>query len=237
MNKRRAWQRYLAEFIGTFAIVFVACGSVISDVWSNGAVTLLGIALAPGLMVIAMIHAFGGICAAHFNPAVTLGFVAARRFPIQHVPGYLAAQLLGALLASSLYWLFYPTEIATQANFGAHIPQVSFGIGVAFEVVITFLLMIVIMSAATDKRRPGAANALAIGVIITVNIIVGAALTGGSMNPFRSLAPALFAGGAALAALPIYLIGPPVGAILAALCFEALRDDQAFAQSALADID
>lgn len=232
IEKRQPWQRYLAELIGTFAIVFAACGAVISDVWSNGAVTLLGIALAPGLMVMAMVYTFGGISAAHYNPAVTLAFAAARRFPWRHVLPYLVAQLIGALLASLAHSFFYPAAIAAQAHFGAHLPNVGWGTGIAFEIVITFFLMMVIMAVATDKRSPAAVSGLAIGMIVALNIMVGAALTGGSMNPFRSLAPAIFAGGAALTALPIYLIGPTVGAILAALCYETLRDGESYAQSA-----
>jgi MIP family channel proteins len=236
-EKRQPWQRYLAELIGTFAIVFAACGAVISDVWSNGAVTLLGIALAPGLMVMAMVYTFGGISAAHYNPAVTLAFAAAGRFPRGQVLPYLVAQLIGALLASLAHSFFYPAAIASKAHFGAHLPNVGWGAGLAFELVITFFLMIVIMAVATDKRTPAAASGLAIGVIVILNILVGAAVTGGSMNPFRSLAPAIFAGGAALSALPIYLLGPTAGAILAALCYETLRDDLAHAQSAPADLD
>ena len=99
---RKPWQRYLAEFIGTFAIVFGACGAVISNSASNGAVTLMGIALVPGLMVLAMVYTLGPISAAHFNPAVTLAFAAVRRFPWRHVLPYVAAQMAGALLASGL---------------------------------------------------------------------------------------------------------------------------------------
>jgi MIP family channel proteins len=228
--QRRPSQRYLAEFVGTFAIVFVACGAVISDTASHGAVTLLGVALAPGFMVMAMVYALGPISAAHFNPAVTLGFAVARRFPWRHVAPYLLAQVMGALLASALHALIYGGEIAMQANYGAHFPSVSIGAAILFEVIITFFLMLVIMAVATDKRANGAVAGLAIGLTVAVCILFGAAITGASMNPVRSLAPALFAGKSALIHLPIYLIGPPLGAIVAALCYEALRDGQNHAQ-------
>jgi MIP family channel proteins len=234
--QRRAGQRYWAEFIGTFAIVFVACGAVISDKVSHGAVTLLGIALAPGFMVAAMVYALGPISAAHFNPAVTLGFAVARRFPWRYVLPYLLAQVAGALLASALHAFIYGVDGAMQADYGAHFPAVSIGAAILFEVIITFFLMLVIMAVATDKRANSAVAGLAIGLTVAVCILFGAAITGASMNPARSLAPALFAGKRALIHLPIYLVGPPLGAILAALGYEALRDGQTHAQSAPADL-
>jgi MIP family channel proteins len=235
---RKPWQRYLAEFIGTFAIVFAACGAVISNSASNGAVTLLGIALVPGLMVLAMVYALGPICAAHFNPAVTLAFAATRRFPWQHVLPYIAAQTMGALMASGLHGVLYGRDVAMRVSYGAHIPAagVSFGSALGFEVIYGFFLMLVIMAVATDARVPGPVPAIAIGLTVAMAILLGGPISGASMNPVRSLAPAVFAGGAALAALPIYLIGPTVGAVLAAFIYEQLRDGETHAQSAPADI-
>jgi MIP family channel proteins len=234
---RKPWQRYLAEFIGTFAIVFGACGAVISNAASGGAVTLLGIAFVPGLMVMAMIYTLGPISAAHFNPAVTLAFAVVRRFPWRHVLSYLAAQLAGALLASGLHGALFGQEAALRVSYGAHIPAngVSFASALGFEVIYGFFLMLVIMGLATDRRVPGPVPGLAIGLVVAMAIMLGGPISGASMNPVRSFAPAIFAGGQALAALPIYLIGPTVGAVLAAFIYEALRDGEAHAQSAPAE--
>lgn len=235
---RRPWQRYLAEFVGTFGVVFAACGAVISNTASNGAVSLMGIALAPGLMVLALIYALGPICAAHFNPAVTIAFAVTRRFPWRHVPAYLMAQLAGAVFASALHQALYGRDIAMQASYGAHIPAawVTAPAAIGFEAIFGFLLMLVIMGVATDKRVGGPMPGLAVGLTVALAIMVGGPISGASMNPVRSLAPALFAGGQALAVLPIYLVAPTVGAVAAALVYEAMRDGSTHAQSAPADL-
>jgi MIP family channel proteins len=234
---RRPWQRYLAEFLGTFALVFAGCGAAISDTMTNGGVSHLGIALTFGFVVAVMIYALGPISAAHFNPAVTLGFAAARRFPWRHVPAYLGAQAAGAFGASLLHRLLYGAELAGRASYGATTPAVPLGAAIGFEVVLTFLLMLVIMAVATDRRVPGAVPGLAIGLTVALCALFGGPATGASMNPARSLGPALFAGGAALTSLPLYLMAAPVGAVLAALCYELLRDGTVHAQSAPADLE
>lgn len=233
---RANWQRYLAEALGTFAIVYAGCGAIISNVHSDGAVTHPGICLTFGLVVAAMIYSLGPISAAHFNPAVTLGFAVARRFPWKHVPAYVAAQVVGALLASGMHAGLYGA-VAARAKFGATLPSISSLSAFSFEVVLTFLLMLVIMAVATDKRVSGTVPALAIGSTVAVDALFGGPMTGASMNPARSLAPALFAGGEALSTLPLYLFAPCVGATLAALCFEVLRDGLTHAQGAPADFD
>ncbi|BCX03754.1 MAG: hypothetical protein KatS3mg053_1692 [Candidatus Roseilinea sp.] len=180
---RRPWQRYLAEFIGTFAIVFVACGAVISDAASGGAVTLLGIALAPGLMVLAMIYALGPVCAAHFNPAVTIGFAVSRRFPWRHVAPYILAQVGGALLASALHLLLYGRDVAMPVSFGAHIPRVAAPQAIGFEIVFGFFLMFVIMAVATDKRVSAPVPGLAIGLTVALAIMFGGPISGRVHEP------------------------------------------------------
>ncbi len=234
---RAHWQRYLAEGIGTFFVVFGACGAVISDVASSGAVTLLGIAFVPGLMVLVMIYTLGPVSAAHFNPAVTIGFAMARRFPWRHVLPYGLAQACGALLASGAHQLLYGRDVALRANFGAHIPAagVSVAQAIGFEIIFGFLLMFVIMAVATDARVTAPVPALAIGFTVALAIMFGGPISGASMNPIRSLAPAVFAGGQALVLLPVYLFAPTVGAILAAFVYEALRDGQTDARSAPGD--
>lgn len=235
---RPHWHRYLAELIGTFFVVFGACGAVISNHASNGAVTLLGIAFVPGLAVVALIYALGPVSAAHFNPAVTLAFTVARRFPWQHAPAYLFFQAMGAFLAAGALGLLFGQDMAAPVSYGAHIPAAWLPLPAAFgfELIYGFLLMLVIMSVATDKRVTAPIPALAIGFTVALAIMMGGPISGASMNPIRSLAPAVFAGGQALAVLPIYLIAPTIGSILAALVYEQLRDSPHHAQSAPADL-
>lgn len=234
---RRPWQRYLAESLGTFALVFAGCGAAITDAATGGRLGPVGIALTFGFVIAAMVFALGPISAAHFNPAVTLGFAAAGRFPWRHVPAYVGAQTAGALLASLLHRLLYGSGAAAKAAFGATVPVVPLPAAAGFEVVLTFLLMLVIMAVATDRRVPGAVPGLAIGLTVAVCACFAGPETGASMNPARSLAPALLAGGTALADLPLYLIAPPAGAALAALCYELLRDGHLHAQAAPADLE
>jgi MIP family channel proteins len=234
---RQPWQRYLAELIGTFALVFAGCGAIISDTMSGGRVSPVGIALTFGFMIVVMIYALGPISAAHFNPAVTLGFAVVRRFPWRHVPAYIAAQVGGALLASLLHREFYGPNLAARAHYGATMPSVTISAAVGFEVVLTFFLMLLIMAVATDRRVPGAVPGLAIGLTVALCAAFAGPVTGASMNPARSLSPALFAGGTALRVLPLYLLAPPLGAVLAALCYELLRDGALHAQSAPADLE
>lgn len=237
-TNRPHWQRYLSECIGTFFVVFGACGAVISNHASNGAVTLLGIALVPGLTVLALIYALGPVSAAHFNPAVTLSFTIARRFPWQHVPAYLLFQAVGAFLAVGTLGLLFGREMASPVSYGSHIPAswLSLPSAFGFEAIYGFLLMLVIMSVATDKRVTAPTPALAIGFTVALAIMMGGPISGASMNPIRSLAPAVFAGGKALAVLPIYLIAPTIGSVLAAIVYELLRDGPHHAQSAPSDL-
>lgn len=220
----KPWQRYAAEAIGTYFVVFGACGAVISDVASNGALTLTGIAFVPGLMVTALIYALGPISAAHFNPAVTLAFALTRHFAWRDVAPYIAAQAVGALLASASHHALFGAAVASRAAYGAHIPATSYPAAFGFETIFGFLLMLVIASVATDTRTPPMVPALAIGLTVALAIQLGGPLSGASMNPIRSLAPALFAGGPALAALPIYLLAPTLGMVAAAVVVGRLRD-------------
>lgn len=237
--ERQPWQRFLAEALGTFIIVFAGCGAIVTNVHSEGGVGLVGITVTFGLAVAAMIYTLGPISAAHFNPAVTIAFTLVRRFPPRYVAPYIASQTAGALLASGLHALVYKPEELRLAQYGATVPSASVSNASAFifEIVLTFILMLVVMALATDKRVPGAIPGLAIGGTVTLDALCGGPISGASMNPVRSLAPAIFAGGPALQTLWIFLIAPVIGAALGAFCYECLRDGQLYAQSVPADLE
>ena len=234
---RRPWQRYLAEFLGTFAIVFIGCGSVIGSSLKEGAMPPVGITLAFGFIVAAMIYALGPISAAHFNPAVTIAFATIRRFPWRYAPAYWIAQISGAVTASGAHQLIYGDALAAPAQYGATVSRLGVASTCAMEIVLTFLLMLVVTAVATDNRISGPVPGLAIGLTVVACAICGGPATGASMNPVRSLAPALFAGGAAWRTLPVYCLAPIVGAVLGAQCYELLRDGAVHAQSAPADLE
>jgi MIP family channel proteins len=165
-----------------------------------------------------MIYALGPVSAAHFNPAVTLGFLMAGRFPRRYVLPYILAQILGGVTAAAVVALLF------GSGFGAHVPAPGSALrAVCLEALLTFLLMLVIISVATDRRVSGTVPGLAIGLTVVLDVLIGGPVTGGSMNPARSLGPALFAGGAALSHYWVYVLGPIIGAVIAARLFEGLR--------------
>lgn len=229
--------RLAAEVCGTFGIVFAPVALSASVHYAGGDGSLLTAAWVSGLSVTAMVAALGPVSAAHFNPAVTIGFAAAGRFLWRHVPGYIAAQFLGACLAVGTARVCFGVPGA-----GVHLP--ASGVSplqvIAIEAVLTFLLMIVVMAVATDKRVNSAVPPLVVGLLVVTNVAIGGAVTGASMNPARSLAPALFAGTfAPLAAWWQYALGTVLGAVIAARLYESvLRPVSAreFAQSAPADL-
>jgi MIP family channel proteins len=225
-------KRYLAEFIGTFCIVFAPVALSGAARFHGADSSLLAAAIVSGLAVLAMVYALGPISAAHFNPAVTLAFASAGRFPWRFVPQYLVAELLGGIAAAGLAAsLFGPGH-------GAHVPAEGIAAWscVTLEAVLAFFLMLVIMAVATDRRVDGAVPGISIGLTVVFCVLVGGPITGGSMNPARSLGPALFAGGAALSHYWIYVLGPVLGAVAAALIYEALRRDPEHAQGAPNDL-
>lgn len=229
--KNTMLRRYAAECVGTFGIVFAPVALAATGKFPGGESGLMASAWVSGLAVLAMIYALGHISAAHFNPAVTLGFAVAGRFPRQYVLPYWIAQFTGGILAAAAVTLLF------GGGHGAHIPASgSLFRAMGTEALLTFLLMLVIISVATDKRVNGAIPGLAIGLTVVFCVLIGGAVTGGSMNPARSFGPALFAGGAACSHLWIYIIGPGIGAVVAARLYEALRGDEQHAQGAPNDL-
>lgn len=178
-----------------------------------------------GFTVGIMVYTFARISGAHFNPASTLGFAVTRRFPWRYVLPYWLAQFAGAIVASAMHFLLLGNAAAT-AHFAATIPRIGYGQAIAVEVILTFFLMLISMAVATDRRVSQSVAGLAVGLTVLSNGLVGNFLTGGSMNPARSLGPALFAGGQALSTYWIYVLGPLAGALLAAGVYELLRGDK-----------
>ena len=224
-------RRYIAEFVGTFGIVFAPVALSATGRFHGADSGLMAAAWVSGLAVLAMIYALGHISAAHFNPAVTLGFAVARRFPKQYVLPYCLAQLAGGIAAAGMVSLLFGT------GYGTHVPAVGPILrAVGVEALLTFFLMLVIIAVATDKRANGAVPGLAIGLTVVFDVLIGGPVTGGSMNPARSLGPALFAGGAPLANYWVYVVGPVSGAVIAALLYEAIRGGEHHAQGAPNDL-
>lgn len=197
-------RKLAAEAFGTFALVFAGTGAIIAD--ANGAVSHVGVALTFGLIVMAMIYAVGDVSGAHLNPAVSLGFVLAGRFPLRSLLPYVAAQLLGALLASGTLRVLFPDH----ATLGATFPAGPVFRAFAFEVILTLFLMFVILSVATGAKEKGPLAGIAVGAVVALEALFGGPVSGASMNPARSLAPAVVAG--RLDDLWVYLVAPIAGA-------------------------
>jgi MIP family channel proteins len=209
----------VAEAIGTFALVFAGCGAIVVDA-KTGALGHLGVAFSFGLVIMAMIYAVGHISGAHFNPAVTLAFALTRHFPWTRTVTYWGAQLAGALLAAALLRV----SLGDHAHDGATLPSGSQGQAFLWELVLTFFLVLVIMAVATDSRAVGEAAAIAIGGTVGLDALFGGPITGASMNPARSIGPAVVSG--ELHALWLYILAPAVGAALAGLTYQFLRGEQ-----------
>lgn len=210
-------QKLLAEALGTFTLVFAGTGAIVINQASGGAITHPGIALTFGLVVLAMIHTFGDVSGAHLNPAVTAAFAAAGRFPWRAVPGYLGAQMTGALAASGLLRFLFPQATTLGATLPAGPPMQSW----VLELVLTAILMLTILSVSTGGKEKGITAGIAIGSVIALEALFAGPISGASMNPARSLAPALISG--KLEHLWIYLTAPALGALLAIPLCKATR--------------
>lgn len=202
-------KKLLAESIGTFALVFAGTGAIVINDAANGAVTHVGIALTFGLVVLAMIYAVGDISGAHLNPAVTSAFWLSGRFPSDQVFPYIAAQCVGAFAASGILRFLFPTHATLGATQPAGTEMQSF----ILELILTFLLMFVILNVSHGAKEKGLTAGLAIGAVIALEALFAGKISGASMNPARSLAPAVISGH--WEHLWIYLTAPVAGAFLA----------------------
>lgn len=213
-------KKSLAELIGTFAMVFVGCGAVMVSERFPGTVAPGAVPIAFGLVVAAMIYAVGHISGAHFNPAVSLAFAVGRHFPLPQLVVYWTAQFFGAISAMVVLSAILPEG----QSWGATVLSVTPWQGLVWEALLSFILMFVIVSVATDTRAVGTMAGAAIGSAVALAAIVGGPVTGASMNPARTLAPALMAG--ELSNLWVYFVGPAIGAVSAALVYGWLRCEE-----------
>jgi aquaporin NIP len=211
-------RRALAEGLAAFALVFAGCGAIVADAVYGGALGSVGVALVFGLVIMVMVYAVGHLSGAHINPAVTLAFTLTRHFPGREAAAYVTAQLVGAVagaLALAAMWTDHPADL------GATIPSVGAGSALVYEGLMTAFLMFVIMAVATDTRAVGAAAAIAIGGTIGLDALFGGPVTGASMNPARSLGPAIASG--EWGDIWVYVLGPVSGAALGALAYQLVR--------------
>ncbi|WP_340074012.1 MIP family channel protein [Leptobacterium sp. I13] len=213
-------KNYIAEFIGTFSMVFCGTGAMTINEITGGEVTHVGIAVTWGLIVMGMIYAFGDISGAHFNPAVTIAFAFAKKFSWKEVPKYIFVQCLGAITASSILLFLFPEA----KTYGATIPSVDVYRAFTLELLLTFFLMVVIINVSTGAKEIGVIAGIAIGGVILLEAMFAGPITKASMNPARSLGPALISG--YWQPLWLYLTAPIIGAVLAVASCRLVKDDQ-----------
>jgi aquaporin Z len=210
-------RKLTAEFFGTFCLVFAGTGAIVVNDTSGGAVSHVGVALTFGLIVLAMIYALGDVSGCHINPAVTLGFFAARRFSGKLVAPYIASQLLGAILASVSLRLMFPSHTSLGATLPAGSEMQSF----VLEFVLTLILMFVILSVSSGAKEKGLLAGVAVGSVIALEALFAGPISGASMNPARSLAPALIA--LQPEAIWVYLAAPTFGALASVVACRAIQ--------------
>ena len=237
------FRRFAAEFFGTFWLVFGGCGSaVLAAGFPTLGIGFVGVSLAFGLTVMTMAFAVGHISGAHFNPAVSIGLVVGRRFPARWLPAYIGAQCLGAIAASAVLYTIASGKPGfslaggfASNGYAAHSPD-GYSLVACFvaEVVLTAFFLLVILGA-TDERAPKGFAPIGIGLGLTLIHLISIPVTNTSVNPARSLGPALFAGGWALQQLWLFIVAPIVGAVLGALIsYSLFRDNQESVREALA---
>jgi aquaporin NIP len=209
--------KYIAELLGTFALVFCGTGAIIINQEANGAVTHVGIAITFGFIVMAMIYALGDISGAHMNPAVTIAFTIAKRFKLRQVLPYIISQATGALLASIMLKYLFPSNETLGATLPAGTEMQSF----ILEFILTFFLMLVIINVATGSKEQGMFAGLAIGSTVLLEAMFAGPICGASMNPIRSISPALVSGHTEH--LWIYIVAPISGAAFAIPAFRILH--------------
>src|SRR5918911_3587344 len=234
-------KRYIAELVGTFVLVFGGCGSA---VLAGDKIGFLGVALAFGLSLLAMAYAIGPISGRHINPAVTVGLLLSKKMDARYAVGYIVAQVVGAVVAVGVLLLiakgvptgYDPTVGGFAANgYGEHSPgHYSLGAALIAEIVLTGFLILTVLGA-TDISAPVGFAGIPIGLVLVLIHLVGIPVTNTSVNPARSIGPALFVGGWALAQLWLFVIAPLIGAVLAAAVYAAMRQPEALIPASQAE--
>lgn len=212
-------KKYISEFIGTFSMIFCGTGAMTVNEVTGGEVTHVGIAITWGLIVMAMIYAFGETSGAHFNPAVTIAFAYAKKFAWKEVPKYIIAQVLGAFAASLVLWFLFPTS----EYLGATIPTVDVWRAFVLELLLTFFLMVVIINVSTGSKEMGIIAGIAVGGVVLLEAMFAGPITNASMNPARSLAPNIVSGN--IDGLWLYVLAPILGAILAVISCKLIKEE------------
>jgi aquaporin Z len=214
-------RKLFVEFLGTCIFIFIGAGAIITNQFSNGAVGLVGIAIAHGVMLSVVISAFGGISGGHFNPAVTFGVMVSRRISVVLGLQYMAAQLIGGVLAGLLLHVVFPSELCATVHLGtpAVASGVSLGTAMLIEAILTFALVTSVFGTAIDPRAPKIGG-FGIGLTVLVDILVGGPFTGAAMNPARAFGPGLVAG--FWENHWVYWVGPLLGGGLAGFVYEYL---------------
>lgn len=210
-------RKCVAELIGTFALVFCGTGAIIIDQETNGGVTHVGIAITFGLVVMAMIYALGNISGAHLNPAVTVAFAMAKRFPAKELSPYIVAQIAGAFMASAILRLLF----SENELLGTTLPSGNVMQSFVLELLLTFFLMLVVLNVAHGSKEQGMFAGIAIGSVVLLEAMFAGPICGASMNPARSIAPAIVSGN--LQHLWIYILGPLAGASLSILVWNYMN--------------
>ena len=215
-------KKYLAEIIGTFALVFCGTGAVVINQQSGGQITHIGVAITFGLIVSSMIYAVGDISGAHLNPAVTIAFWVGKLFDSKEVLPYIVSQGIGAFLASFTLRFLFPSNGDLGSTLPAGLPMQSF----VLEFILSFLLMFVIVHVAKGSKEQGMFAGIAIGGVVLLEAMFAGPISGASMNPIRSISPAIVSGH--IEHLWVYLLAPISGAILAVLSWKILKNKELF---------
>lgn len=216
----------VAELVGTFVLIYagtaVAVAALLGLPVAGPAYDSLATPLAFGLALLVVVASIGHVSGAHVNPAVTVGLAFTRRFPWRYVPAYLVAQLLGAVLGALATWATFGNAGRDQGKLAATIPAagVSLGQAVLAEALVTFILVLVVVSVATDERVHGSVAPIAVGFALAVAVLVAGPVTGGAVNPVRAIGPMLIAG--QFTSMWVYIVGPLLGGTLAALTYDRL---------------
>lgn len=212
-------RKVASEFLGTFILIFAAAGTSVVNEKTGGKLALVGLAASAGLVVTIVIFSTGHVSGAHVNPAVTIAFASFRHFPWTQVPAYIVAQMLGSICACfTLKGIFNPFM-----HGGVTVPAGSYSQAFSLELIITFILMFVVISVSTDTRAVGELAGIAVGATVILNNFISAPYTGASMNPVRSLGPAIASGN--FKAIWVYILAPITGALLGAFAYNVIREN------------